>query len=141
MPQANGTARPLGLPALEATRAPLACATRLTAIEEPDWLAGRDGSRAGRGALEAVRDRTLDRQDGRYGSLGEADLPGVFAHMAHPWLVARWRLRLDDRAVLPLLRPWRKARIVDTDGPGVPLETGTPHGGPVSPVLANGSRP
>ena len=43
LPQATGTARPLGIPALEATLVPLACATRCTAISGQALLAGRDG--------------------------------------------------------------------------------------------------
>jgi len=63
--KANGTERPLGMPALEDQLGQLACAKLWTAIYEQDFLDCRDGYRAGRGALEAVRDRTLDRQDGR----------------------------------------------------------------------------
>ena len=85
MPKANGTDRPLGMPALEDTLGPLACATRCTAISAQDFLAGSDGSRPGRGALEAVRDRTLDRQSGRDGSLGEAAVQGCVEHMDHLW--------------------------------------------------------
>jgi len=51
------------------------------------------------------------------------------------------RRRLDDRAVLPLRRPGRKARIGDTDGQVVQAETGTPHGGTGAPVLAPVSLP
>jgi retron-type reverse transcriptase len=41
--------------------------------------------------------------------------------------------------LLHLIRPWLKARIVDPDGQVVHPETGTPQGGTVAPVLANGS--
>ena len=56
--------------------------------------------------------------------------------MDHTWLLDMLRLRIDDRALLHLIRTWLKAGIVDTDGQVVHPETGTPHGGPVSPVLA-----
>jgi len=141
LPQANGTDRPLGMPALEAHLGQLAGATLWTAISAQDLLDCRDGSRAGRGAVEAVRARTFDRQDGRYGSLGEADIQGCVDHRDPTW---RWdlvRLRLDDRAVLHLSRPGRKARIVDTDGQVVHAETGTPQGGTGAPVLAQVSLP
>jgi len=78
MPKANGKERPLGLPALEAKLVHLACAQLLTAIYEQDFLACRYGYRPGRGALDAVRDLTCDRQYGRYGSLVEADSQGFF---------------------------------------------------------------
>ena len=57
--------------------------------------------------------------------------------MDPPWRLDMWRLRLDDRALLHLLRPGLQARIVDPDGQVVHPETGTPQGGTVSPVLAN----
>lgn len=97
----------------------------------------RDGYRPGRGALEAVRDRTFALQDGRYGSLVEADIQGCFDHMDPTGLLDMVRQRIDDRALLPLLRQWLQARIVDTDGQVVHPETGTPQGGTVSPVLAH----
>jgi hypothetical protein len=47
-----------------------------------------------------------------------------------------WRVRIDDRAVLHLIRTWWKAGSLDTEGPVLHPETGTPQGGTVSPVLA-----
>ena len=57
--------------------------------------------------------------------------------MDHTWLVDMLRVRIDDRALLHLIRQWLKAGILDTDGQVVHPETGTPQGGTVSPVLAN----
>lgn len=48
------------------------------------------------------------------------------------------RVRIDDRALLNLIRTWLKAGIWATDGPVIHPETGTPQGGTVSPVLAKG---
>jgi len=65
IPKANGTERPLGIPALEDKLVQLACAKLLTAIYEQDFLDCRYGYRPGRGALDAVRDLTFDLQYGR----------------------------------------------------------------------------
>jgi RNA-directed DNA polymerase len=137
IPQANGTERPLGMPALEAKLVQLACAKLRAAISEQDSLACRYGYRSGRGALDAVRDLTVDLQYGRDGYLGEAESKGCFEHMDHPWRLDMLRLRIDDRAFLPLRRKWLQAGMLDTDGQGVHAEPGTPHGGTVSPGLAN----
>jgi RNA-directed DNA polymerase len=132
IPKANGTERPLGSPALEDTRGQLACAKLFTAIYEQDVLECSDGYRVGRGALDAVCDRTFALQDGRYGYLVEADGQGFFDHMDQTWLLDMLRQRIDDRAFLHLIRTWLKARILDTDGQVVHPETGTPQGGTVT---------
>ena len=67
----------------------------------------------------------------------EADIQGVFDHRDHDGLLKRLRVRIDDRALLGLLRKWRKAGILETDGRVIHPDPGVPQGGVVSPVLAN----
>lgn len=67
IPKENGKERPIGIPALEDKRVQLTCAKRLNAIYEAEFFDGRYGSRPGRGALEAVQERTFDLQSGGYG--------------------------------------------------------------------------
>jgi group II intron reverse transcriptase/maturase len=107
------------------------------AIYEQDFLACRDGYRPGRGALGAVRDLTFALQDGTYGYLVEADGKGCFDRLDHTQLLAMRRERIDDRALLRLMRKWLKAGMLETDGHVVYPETGSPQGGCISPVLAN----
>ena len=45
--------------------------------------------------------------------------------------------RIDDRALLRLIRKWLKAGVLEADGKVVHPATGTPQGGIVSPILAN----
>ena len=45
-------------------------------------------------------------------------------------------LRIQDGALLGLIRKWLRAGILEEDGRGIHPETGTPQGGIVSPVLA-----
>ena len=129
------------MPALEDKLGPLAGAKRLPASYAQDFLECSDGYRPGRGALDAVRARTFDLPYGRYGSLVEAEVKGVFDHLDHPGLWDLLRQRSDDRALLHLRRQWLQAGRLDTDGQGVQPETGTPPGGTGAPVLAKGYLP
>jgi group II intron reverse transcriptase/maturase len=140
IPKDNGKERPLGNPTLEEKLVQLAWAkllALLAALYEQDFLECSDGYRPGRGALDAVRDLTVDLQYGRYGYVVEADVDGVCDHLEHAGLRAMLRERIDDRAFLNLIRKWLKAGMLDRDGQGLPPEPGTPQGGTVSPVLAN----
>jgi RNA-directed DNA polymerase len=137
IPKENGKERPWGIPALEDTLVQLACAKLLTAIYEQAFLDCSYGYRPGRGALDAVRDLTFDRQSGVYGYVVEVDVKGFVDHVDHTWLVDMLRVRIDDRAFLKLIQKWLKAGVLETEGHVVHPETGTPQGGTVSPVLAH----
>ena len=108
------------MPALEDHRVPRAGAPLWRAIEEPDWRAGRDG----------------DRPDGTSGDLVEADVPGVVDQLDHTRRLTRRRERREDRALLRLIRTWRTAGRLATDGPGGPPAPGSPPEGCLAPVLA-----
>jgi RNA-directed DNA polymerase len=45
--------------------------------------------------------------------------------------------RINDEALLGLIRKWLKAGVLETDGQVIHPESGTPQGGIVSPCLAN----
>jgi group II intron reverse transcriptase/maturase len=137
LPKENGKVRPRGIPALADKLVQLACAKLLMAIYEQDFLDCRYGYRPGRGAVDAVRDLTFDLQYETYGSVVEVDVKGFVDHLDHTWLEAMRRVRIDDRALLRLIRKWLQAGILDTAGHVIHPETGTPQGGTVSPVLAN----
>jgi retron-type reverse transcriptase len=138
LPTAHGPARPLGIPARAATRGQRACAPRRSARDEPDWRACRAGYRAGRGALEARRALPFDLQEGPEGDVVAGDVKGCVDPLDPTWWEDRLRVRSADRAWLKLLRQGLPAGILETDGPVIPPETGTPQGGTGSPVRANG---
>jgi group II intron reverse transcriptase/maturase len=137
IPKENGKERPLGIPALEDKLVQLAVSKLLTAIYEADFLDSSYGYRSGRGARDAVQDLTFDLQYGVYGHVVEADIKGFFDHMDHDWLLAMLKERIDDRALLGLIRKWLRAGVLERDGSVIHPDTGAPQGGVISPVLAN----
>lgn len=137
IPKGEGQRRPLGIPALEDKLVQHAVAQILTAIYEADFLPCSYGYREGRSAHDAIRDLTDTLYRGRFEFVVEADIKGFFDHLQHPWVIRMLEERIDDAALLGLVRKWLRAGILEEDGRVEHPETGTPQGGIVSPVLAN----
>jgi len=137
IPKGDGTQRPLGSPAVEDTLLQLGVARLLAAIYAQDLLRCRYGSRPAVGALDAVDPRTIKLQCGRYAWGVAADSKQFFDTIDHEWIVQMVAERIEDGALLRLMRKWRKAGVLDTDGTVLHPVTGPPQGGPVSPVLAH----
>lgn len=137
IPKLNGTLRPLGIPAVADKLLQIGVSKLLEAIDEADFVDGRDGYRPGHGALDAVRDLSAKLRSGRYHYVVEADIRGFFDHLDHDKLLELLAQRIDDKAFLRLIRKWLKAGILEPDGTVVRPEAGSPQGGIVSPILAN----
>lgn len=88
-------------------------------------------------AHQAVHSLALNLQYKGYGYLVEAGIKGFFDHMDHDWLVTMLEQRIDDNALLTLIKQWLKARVKSPDGSISRTASGTPQGGVISPVLAN----
>ena len=110
IPKENGKERPLGLPALEDKLVQQACAKLLNAIYEPLFLPNSYGYRKGIGAKDAVMDLCFNLQYGRFGYVVEADIKGFFDHLDHDWLLKMLALKIDDNALLMLIRKWLKGK-------------------------------
>jgi len=67
----------------------------------------------------------------------EADIKKFFDTIDHDGMGRMLAERIDDGALLRLIRKWLKAGGLDTDGQVLHPVTGTPQGGTVSPILAN----
>lgn len=137
IPKGDGQWRPLGIPAVEDKLLQLAVTRILTAIYEQDFLRCSYGYRPNKGALDAVDKLTIKLQFGRYNRIVEADIRGFFNNISHEWMVRMLAERIDDRALLWLIKKWLKAGVLDTNGQVLHPATGTPQGGIVSPILAN----
>ncbi|HTF24429.1 MAG TPA: group II intron reverse transcriptase/maturase [Candidatus Limnocylindria bacterium] len=137
IPKGNGKCRPLGIPTLEEKLVQSVAAQILGAIYEADFLDCSYGYRPGRNPLQAVRALTDALQRGQIEFIVEADIKGYFEHIRHEWLLKMLGLRVNDGALLGLIRKWLRAGILEEDGRIEHPESGTPQGGSVSPVLAN----
>jgi hypothetical protein len=134
LPKGDGRVRPLGLPAVEDKLLQLAVARVLGAIYEQDFLPCSYGYRPHVSALHAVDDLTVPLQFGRYQYVVEADLESYFERIDHDGLLRMLAARIDDRALLGLIRKWLKAGILDTEGQVLHPTTGTPQGGRLTPL-------
>jgi len=137
IPKGEGKMRPLGIPATEDKLLQLAVKRILEAIYEQDFLRCSYGYRPNVGPLNAVDKLTVKLQFGRYNYIVEADIRAFFDNMDHEWIVQMLEERIDDRALIRLIKKWLKAGVLDTDGQVIHPVTGTPQGGIVSPVLSN----
>jgi len=137
IPKGEGKMRPLGIPAIEDKLLQMAVKRLLEAIFEQDFLSCSYGYRPRVGALEAVDQLTVKLQFGGYNQVVEADIKGFFDNLSHEWLMRMLAERIDDQAILRLIKKWLKAGVLDTDGKVLRPEGGTPQGGIISPILAN----
>ena len=136
IPKADGGTRVLGLPALEDKIVQSAVAEVLNAIYEADFYGFSYGFRPGRsphGALASL-DRALMTQ--RVNWVLDLDIRTFFDSLDHEWLVRMLEHRIADRRIIRLIKRWLKAGVLES-GQWTAVETGSPQGSGISPLLAN----
>jgi len=137
IPKAPGKLRPLGIPVLEDKLLQLAVTQILLAIYEVGFCPCSYGYRPGRGAPDAIRVLTDERQFRGYHFVVEADIKGFLENIRWDWLERMLRQRISDGALWNLIRKWLRAGILEEDGRVIHPQSGTPQGGVIWPVLAN----
>ncbi len=137
IPKGNGKTRPLGIPTTSDKLVQRAVAQILEAIYEEDFLDCNYGYRPNIGAHQAIKDLTKELQFNKYSYVVEADIQGFFNNINHEWLIRMIEERVDDGALLGLIKKWLKAGILDDSQQVIHPATGTPQGGIISPILAN----
>jgi group II intron reverse transcriptase/maturase len=136
IPKADGSKRPIGVPAVIDRAIQAAMAKVLNEIYEQDFLTCSFGFRPGLGCHNALAtiNEVLYRRKMEH--VLEVDIRDFFGSLSHDWLMRFLGLRIGDGRVLALIQAWLKAGIME-EGRWQEVEKGTPQGGSISPLLAN----
>ena len=135
IPKSGGGMRELGIPTVMDRLIQQALLQVLQPLIDPTFSNHSYGFRPGRRAHDAVLAAQRYVQEG-YRVVVDVDLEKFFDRVNHDVLMDRLAKRIDDKAVLRLIRRYLNAGVM---GHGVVMERyeGTPQGGPLSPLLAN----
>ena len=135
IPKADGGQRELGIPTVTDRLIQQALLQVLQRRIDPTFSESSYGFRPGRRAHDAVLTARRHVQEG-YRVVVDVDLEKFFDRVNHDILMERLARRIEDKAVLRLIRRYLQAGLMDG---GVVIERyeGTPQGGPLSPLLAN----
>src|SRR5712664_375235 len=138
IPKASGKLRKFGIP----TGADRVVQTSLKLVLEPifeaDFLPCSYGFRPGRRAHAAIAEiHHLASEPINHRWVLEADIAACFDEIGHTPLLGRIRRRIKDKRVCALVKAFLKAGVMTTTGDREETITGTPQGGPLSPLLAN----
>ncbi|HEF5871253.1 TPA: group II intron reverse transcriptase/maturase [Burkholderia cenocepacia] len=135
IPKPDGGVRELGIPTVTDRLIQQALLQVLQPLIDPSFSEHSYGFRPGRRARDAVLMAQSHVRDG-YDVVVDVDLEKFFDRVNHDVLMERLSRRIDDKAVLRLIRRYLTAGVMDG---GITKERveGTPQGGPLSPLLAN----
>jgi RNA-directed DNA polymerase len=135
IPKSGGGLRELGIPTVTDRLIQQALLQVLQPLLDPTFSEHSYGFRPGRRAHDAVLQAQRHVQEGRR-VVVDVDLEKFFDRVNHDVLMDRLAKRIDEKAVLRLIRRYLDAGIMD-HGVAIERYEGTPHGGPLSPLLAN----
>jgi RNA-directed DNA polymerase len=134
----SGKLRKLGIPTVTDRVVQTALKEVLEPIFEADFLPCSYGFRPKRRQHDAIAEiHNLASAPCEYHWVLEADIAACFDKIGHTPLLERLRRRVKDKRVVALVRAFLKAGILTELGDREESHSGTPQGGPLSPLLAN----
>ena len=135
LPKSGGGMRELGIPTVLDRLIQQALLQILQPRIDPSFSEHSYGFRPRRRAHDAVLAAQRHVQAG-YRIVVDVDLEKFFDRVNHDVLMDRLSKRIDDKAVLRLVRRYLEAGVL-SNGVVTQRHEGTPQGGPLSPLLAN----
>lgn len=134
--KADGSKRPLGVPALEDKIVQRAAVEVLNAIYEQDFLGFSYGFRPAKSAHDALDAVAVGVSIRKVNWVLDADISKFFDTIEHDWLIKFIEHRVADTRIVRLIRKWLNAGVLE-GGRRIQQELGTVQGGSISPLLAN----
>jgi len=135
IPKPDGGVRLLGVPTVIDRTVQQAVAQVLTPIFERTFSENSYGFRPGRSARQAIR-KARDLYNEGYRYVVDLDLSKYFDTINHELLLNMVREEVRDKAVIRLIKQFLKSGVM-VNGVLVSTESGSPQGGPLSPLLSN----
>ena len=138
IPKASGKLRKLGIPTVADRVVQTSLKLVLEPIFEAEFLPCSYGFRPNRRTHDAIAEiHHLASEPINYRWVLEADIAACFDEIGHTPLLGRIRRRIKDKRVCALVKAFLKAGVMTAAGDREETITGTPQGGPLSPLLAN----
>ncbi len=135
IPKPGGGVRKLGVPCVVDRLIQQAVLQVLQEQWDSTFSEHSYGFRPGRSAHQAVAQAQRYVAEG-YNVVVDLDLEKFFDRVNHDILMSRVAVRISDKRVLKLIRAFLTAGVME-DGLVLPVDEGTPQGGPLSPLLSN----
>jgi len=135
IPKASGGYRQLGIPTVTDRLLQQAIHQELNKLYDPLFSEHSYGFRPGRNAQQAVRTACGYVSEGNEWVV-DIDLKSFFDHIHHERLMQRLSKGLGDKRLLRLIHHYLRSGLL-MDGLEQPRVSGSPQGGPLSPLLSN----
>lgn len=135
IPKPTGGKRMLGIPTVKDRLVQQAIAQELSKHYEPYFSESSYGFRPGRSAHQAILQSVEYIKEGKEWVV-DIDLEKFFDNINHDRLMQRLSKRIGDKRLLRLIRAFLRAGMME-EGLCEQRISGTPQGGPLSPLLSN----
>jgi RNA-directed DNA polymerase len=135
IPKPSGGTRQLGIPTIADRVVQQSIQTALQGVYDPHFSENSYGFRPGRSAHQAIEQASGYVIEGKIWVV-DIDLKSFFDEINHDRLMSRLSKAISDERLLKVIRRFLKAGIM-REGLASQRTSGTPQGGPLSPLLSN----